>query len=303
MKLITKIILAVLLVGNTLAIQSCANNSDEDVRTVAEENAQQVQNAIKSERVRKILYSVPSHVEMIRLVKGANIEFDRNIMNEPNLVANYNSVNSQAFNLGVYGTDLAYISIFEQTQEVLNYFSAIKTLADDLGVSNVINDKNIQRFERSIEDQDSLIVFISEIFYSIDETLNESDRGYVSAEVVTGGWIEAMHIMSQNSLKMEGANKEGLKKIISDQRHSLDNINELVRIYNNDGKLERLLKDLEELDALFDKLDIKKETTTVTKDEETGKVVIGGHDDIEFSDDLLIEIASQINSIRIQYVN
>jgi hypothetical protein len=304
MKLITRLILSFFIVANLLIIQSCTSeNEDNDIRTVNKVQKQESENADKADRIRKILYSVPSHIEMIRLIKGSGIEFDKNIMNSPSNVANYNSVKSQAFNLGVYGTDLAFISVFEQTQEVLNYFSAIKTLADELGVSNVINDENIQRFERNIENQDSLIVFISEIFYSIDETLNEDDRGYVSAEVISGGWIEAIHIMTQSGKKMTGDDKEGIKKMVADQRYSLENIIALIKIYDNDDNLGDILVKFEKLDLLFDKLNIVEESTTVTKDEKTGKVIIGGADEIEFSDELFLEISNEIDSIRNYYVN
>jgi hypothetical protein len=301
MKIVAKLSLSLFIIGNVFLLQSCTEESDQDVRTVTETEQKSPELIGKAEKVRKILYSVPSHIEMIRLVKGSGIEFDKKIMNEPNQVANYNSVKSQAFNLGVYGTDLAYISIFEQSQEVLNYFSAIKTLADELGVSDVINDENIQRFERNIENQDSLIVFISEIFYSIDENLNENDRGYVSAEVVSGGWIEAMHIMTLNSKKMTGENKVGIKRVIADQRHSLDNIIELIRIYDNEDNLGDLLVKLEKLSLLFDELDVEEEITTVSTDEK-GKVIIGGEDEIEFSDELLDKIGFEVNSIRNYYL-
>jgi len=303
MKIIFKIILNIFIASSMLFMHSCSDGTDEEIRTVNKTQQKDSDDTGKAEHVRKILYSVPSHIEMIRLVKGSGIEFDKSIMNSPNQVANYNSVKSQAFNLGVYGTDLAYISIFEQTQEVLNYFSAIKTLADELGVSNVINDKNIQRFERNIENQDSLIVFISEIFYSIDETLNEDERGYVSAIVVVGGWLEAMNIMTQNGMIMTGSNRDGIKKIIADQRHSLENIIELIKIYDNDDNLGDLLVKLEKLNLLYGELIIQEENTTVNKNEETGKVVIGGDDKIEFSDELLEKISQEIDSIRNYYVN
>lgn len=301
MKLLTKLILNLFFIGSVFLMHSCGDESDQEIRTVIETEERSPELVGKADKVRKILYSVPSHIEMIRLVKGSGIEFDKKIMNNPNQVANYNSVKSQAFNLGVYGTDLAYISIFEQSQEVLNYFSAIKTLSDELGVSEVINDENIQRFERNVENQDSLIVFISEIFYSIDETLNENDRGYVSAEVVSGGWIEAMHIMTQNSSKMTGENRVGIKRVIADQRHSLANIIELIKIYDNEDNLGDLLIKLEKLNLLFNELNVVEENTTVSKDEE-GKVIIGGEDEIEFSDELLDKISVEVDSIRDYYL-
>lgn len=280
----------------------CSSETDSEIQTVNENLQETPEMAHRADKVRRILYSVPSHIEMIRLIQDANIQFSIEVLNAPNKVANYNSIKSQAFNLGVYGTDLAYISVFEQSQEVLNYLAAVKGLSDQLGVSEIINDDNIKRFEKNVENQDSLVLFISEVFYSIDETLNESDRGYVSAIVVAGGWIEAMHIMTNSNDAMQGPFKDRLKTIIADQRHSLENIRALIEIYDNEENLGDLLQQFETLKGLFDELIVEDNKTTVTK-EESGKVIIGGKDKVTFSDELLDRIEDEITVIRNNYIN
>ena len=128
----------------------CAEEEDHIIQSVKDSVEETPDVSNKAEKVRRILYSVPSHIEMMNLVEDANIPFKVDFLNKSENAANYSTVKSQAFNLGVYGTDLAYISIFEQSQEVIKYFAAIKSLSDELGVADVITDENMARFEKYV---------------------------------------------------------------------------------------------------------------------------------------------------------
>lgn len=302
-KNILKLFVAAILIGGISFLHSCGNGDEAgDIQKMEEESQVDTEKKDKAEKVRKILYSIPSPVETATLVKMSGVEFNKRSMNNPNKVGDYNTTKSQAFNLGVYGSDLAYASIFEQSQEALNYFSAVKLLSDELGVSDIINDENISRFERNIENRDSLVVFVNEIFWAIDATLNEDDRGYVSAIVMTGGWIEALYILLKNGMDTQGSDKEKVKQLVSDQGYSLENILKLVEVYEEEENLETYVAELVKLKDLFDKIVREDSATTVGKDAD-GKVVIGGQDKITISDELMNEIYNEVNTIRDKYVN
>ena len=253
-------------------------------------------------KVRKVLYSIPSPIETATLVKSSGVEFNVNTMSDPNKVGDYNTTKRQAFNLGVDGSDLAYSSIYEQSQEALNYFSAVKLLADELSVSEVINEDNISRFERNIENRDSLMVFVNEVFWAIDASLSEDDRGYVSAIVMAGGWVEAVHILLVNGKRMEGEDKARVKQILADQHFSLENILKLTDAYEDEENLVSIKMDLKGLNELFSRIEKEDRATTVSKDE-SGKVVIGGNDLINISEELLNEITIEVSEVRSKYVN
>lgn len=303
MKKVFKFFVAAIIFSGISFFQACGDGADESeiqkMNTEAEEEGERQTMATK---VRKVLYSIPSPIETATLVKSSGVEFNASTMSDPNKVGDYNTSKRQAFNLGVYGSDLAYASIFEQSQEALNYFSAVKLLADELSVSDVINEDNISRFERNIENRDSLMVFVNEIFWAIDATLAEDDRGYVSAIVMTGGWVEAVSILLKNGKDMEGEHRERVKQILADQQFSLKNILKLTEAYENEENLVSIEGDLKRLNELFSRIDKEDKPTTVDKDE-SGKIVIGGNDKIIISDDLLAEITDEVNAVRSKYVN
>lgn len=304
MKLFLKLIVAVTLIGGFSFLQSCnSDNSDQELKDVEAESGKDAEKEMKAEKVRQVLYSIPSPIETATLVKMSGVDFDSKSMNDPNKVGDYNTTKSQSFNLGVYGSDLAYSSIFERSQEALHYFSAVKLLSDELGVSSVINDENISRFERNIENRDSLMVFVNEIFWAIDAGLVEDDRAYVSAIVMTGGWIEAVYILLKNGKGMTGKGLESVKQIVADQKYSLDNILKLIGSYNEDENLMVLSSELQGISMLFDRIIVQDTETSVTENAD-GKVILGGgSENVQISDELMEQIYAEVNKIRTKYVN
>lgn len=304
MKLFIKLFVAVTLFGGFSFLQSCnSDNSDQELKDVEVESEMDAERELKAEKVRQVLYSIPSPIETATLVKLSGVDFSSKTMNDPNKVGDYNTTKSQSFNLGVYGSDLAYSSIFERSQEALHYFSAVKLLSDELGVSSVINDENISRFERNIENRDSLMVFVNEIFWAIDAGLVEDDRGYVSAIVMTGGWVEAVYILLKSGKGMTGEGLERVKQIVADQKYSLENILNLINAYDEDENLMVLSSELQGINMLFDRIIVQDSETNVSTNED-GKVVLGGgQENVQISDELMEQIYSAVNKIRSKYVN
>ncbi len=295
--------LAALCIGGLSFFQACGDGSNEnDMENMDADFGVDSKSKDKAAKVREVLYSIPSPVETATLVKMSGVDFNKSSMNNPNKVGDYNTTKSQAFNLGVYGSDLAYSSIFEQSQEALNYFSAVKLLSDELGVSGVINDENISRFERNIESKDSLVVFVNEVFWAIDATLVEDDRGYVSAIVMAGGWVEAVFILLKNGKEMKGSDLEKVKQLVADQQYSLQNIIKLIDTYEDDNNLVVLSAEFIKLNDLFNRI-VKQDNETLVNKDANGKVVIGGNDSVTISDELLGQIYDEVNKIRIKYVN
>lgn len=303
MKLFLKLFFAVILIGGFSFLQSCSSdNSDAELKDVEAETEEDALLKEKAEKVRQVLYSIPSPIETATLVKLSGVDFNSSTMNDPNKVGDYNTTKSQSFNLGVYGSDLAYSSIFERSQEALHYFSAVKLLSDELGVSSVINDENISRFERNIENRDSLIVFVNEVFWAIDANLIEDDRGYVSAIVMTGGWIEALYILLKNGKGMTGDGLDRVKQIVADQQYSLENLQNLIGAYKDDENLVVLSSELNSLNDLFGRIIVQKAETSVSTDAD-GNVVLGGQNQVQISDELMDQLYTEVNKIRAKYVN
>lgn len=255
----------------------------------------------KLEKVQAIFYSIPSPMEMASLLKKAGTSYNSSMLNDINNVTKYTSSHRQALNLGIYGADLSYASIFNQNQESIIYLSCAKQLADKLDVTNAFSNATMDRMEANVENRDSLLEIVSDSFYTLDAYLKENGRENISALVITGGWIEGLHLATTIAGQQEEISDE-LRTRIADQKYSLADLIELVDSYRASGGLDGVLADLESLQAIYDEVEINQTAGEVTTDESTGITVIGGGAEYKLTDDQIKKITDRVSEIRTSYI-
>ena len=114
----------------------------------------------KINQVSETFFQVPSPGEMLTFIKmvGGKNNKNTSFLNSPANEKNYTDSKSKAINFGIYSCDLSYCSIFGIGSESLKYFKTVKTMGDQIGVSNAIKPEVLKRFESNIGISDSLAV-------------------------------------------------------------------------------------------------------------------------------------------------
>lgn len=216
-----------------------------------------------------ILQQIPSPLEISVLLKESGKKYNASMLNSADNLPKYNSNYKKALNLGIYGTDLGYTNIYEQNQDGVKYISSIKSLADGLNIGQFFDIETIGRLATNSKNLDSLLLITTQNFNSINHYLQTQGRANLSVLLLTGGWIEAVHITC-NVAASDPNNKE-LQEKIGEQKVILENIMLLLSFYKeSDQNMASLLSDMTELKAAFDKVNI-----TYTYKESTFEVVNG----------------------------
>jgi len=225
--------------------------------------------SISEEVIDGILDQIPSPLEISVLLKESGKRYNATILNPADNISKYNSNYKKALNLGIYGTDLGYTNIYEQNQDGIKYISAIKNLADGLNIGQFFDIATIGKLATNSKNLDSLLLITTQNFNSINHYLQEQSRANLSALLLTGGWLEAMHITC-NVASSDPNNKE-LQEKIGEQKVILENIMLLLSFYKEaDQNMASLLADMDELKKAFDKVNI-----TYTYKESTFEIVDG----------------------------
>lgn len=205
-------------------------------------------------KARYVLYSLPSPLEIAKLIKESGCTYNPEILNPTGNVDTYVTNKSMALNLGIYGADLSYVSLFDQTQASIDYMTASRKLADGLGILDAINDSTIQALRQNINNRDAIVNIISQTFMNSDSYLKENQRDEVAAMIVVGGWIEGLYLaiqLTENSL----SNNEVLIKRIIDQKLSLLLTINLLELYKNNENISAILNDMKAIKAVYDEID------------------------------------------------
>ncbi|HRH69541.1 MAG: hypothetical protein JNL43_14940 [Flavobacteriales bacterium] len=257
----------------------------------------------KDERIaktKKIFYSIPSPMETAALLKKAGAEYNSKILNDVKNVDKYTAASQQALNLGVYGADLSYASVFNHTQESMFYTSCSRKLADRLGVMSAFNDSTLELMQANMNDRDALLDIISETYWNVDAYLKENGRDNISALMIAGGWVEGLYIATQVSATNDTPD---LRQRIAEQKLSLNDLVGLLGSYEvEDARLTAVMADMKALQALFAEVADPANGNAVT--EENGVTVVGGGGALAtLTDAQLTAIRDKAAAIRNTYIN
>lgn len=284
-----KFICFLTIITNTFMCFSCNNatnsNSVEKKITTPQ----------KFEPVKNLFYNVPSPLEVTNLMKKMDLPYQPDLMNPTSNAENYLSQADIAINVGIYGADLSYIRIYNQFQDAARYLAVIKKFTREMGIPEEQENIAAQRIEENINNQDSLLNIISEIFTKSDSYLKENQRGSSAALIVFGGWIETLYLAT-NIIDLNNPQKE-MVNLIAQQKHSIKNLIGLLNQFRNEAKINAVLPYLKELDTKFREIEQVKTTPSSIKSK-NGKNVIQNKVNLTASKETLKSIYEINNKVR-----
>jgi len=229
---------------------ACTSNKNNDEETLAETT--ETTKAIEEQKInaQNVFNSIPGPSELSELVSQTGLDYDISLTNDPMNLNKYTSDDAKALNLGVYGGDMVYANVYEQTQESMSFLKCLNVLCRNLGITNSFDDKTADRLQANKENKDSLLTIVSQSFNKADQFLRDNQRRGTSALMVAGGWIEGLYISAKVAEKSK--NKRMVQKM-SQQKKSLSDLIELVES-GKVGGVAYVLDGLKDLKLSYDKI-------------------------------------------------
>lgn len=242
------------------------------------------------------LFSLPSPFQVTSIIKNNNIDFNKNYLNQPENVSNYTTVFKQSLNIGMYGTDMGYLNIYDQVPDIISYFTVIKKLSGELGLNSAFQTSFIDRIENNIDNQDSLMFFLTNTYREFDGYLKSSNRKDVGVLIVTGGWIESLYLLAK--ITTENKNRNIINRL-GEQKHPLDNLIELLSPYYYKSKeFAWLIDALVDLAYEFDGIIFNYSYEESTVIPEQNLTIIKSNSNVIISEYHIRTIAQKISTIR-----
>ncbi|MBP6575486.1 MAG: hypothetical protein KA230_13625 [Flavobacteriales bacterium] len=202
---------------------------------------------------------------------------------------------AQAVTLGMYGADLAYVTVHKDGQRALATMQAIERLGGKLELTNAFDRALADRFKSNLGSEDSLLRFSGAAFRAADQYLKNNDRHDVSALVLTGGWIESMHLTIADPA---AAKDQRLVNRMAEQRSTLIALIALLTESDKDQASSVLIRALADLDQEF----VSVTTTYVFEkpvtDVATKTTFINSTSSATIPADKMAAIAAKLASIR-----
>lgn len=278
----------------SLLFFGCGNSNTSDTEVVS--GSDTAQNRAKNTKAQEVFYSIPSPIETISLLKAAGAKYNASYLNPIENVSKYTTVTSKALNLGTYGSDLSFTSMFDQTQESMLYLRCANKLAAGLGINGAFNETTANRLESNVQNRDSLLAIISDSYWTTDAYLKDNGQPGVSALIVAGGWIEGLYIGTQIAHTTQ--NKDVISRI-GEQKLSLENLIALLESYKADNAgIVAVLGSLNELKDIYNTIPTTTGETQAVTDKKTSTTTLDNGSNYSLTADKLEEISNKVAQIR-----
>ncbi len=254
-----------------LLITSCGKAQKDTASNTIEKAALTVQEVTTNKNlvgmINGTIYCVPSPYEIMSHVRELDIQYNQTL---PNSVMNLNLYDSQfkkLLNMGIYGIDISYMTLYDQVSEALNYFAALKTLANQIELSTIFDATTMERLEDNMANLDSLLVILTTKFQESDKLLKGENQMAEASLIMTGCWVESLYLLTQIQ-KMQ-SNPKTIQKIAEHKFAAEAILNILRPYYEKNSDYKNLINDIVDICYEFDGIDYhytyKPPTTIASK--------------------------------------
>jgi hypothetical protein len=203
----------------------------------------------------EVLYSIPSPHLISILIKEDCPYFDEKTFKNELNVRMYLTTEKRALIIGALGADIGYLSLYDQKGLVLNYLENIRYLAQEIKLTPDYSKIKFQQIEENMDNCDSMLSMISDIYREGNEYLKLGDRQNLGNLIIAGGWIESFYLL--NNL-YEISKNSNLFGIILQQQYVVSNlIKSLQPYYNKSQEYTELIDKLVEIAYEYEVVDMK----------------------------------------------
>jgi hypothetical protein len=286
------ILLSFSAVVGLFSLWSCGGSKED--QSQAKDEFEKAEGTLKNQ-IQDLVYNIPSPSEIPYLLQRTGAEFNQSLLNDRKKADSYGSrTDKAALNLGVYTTDIGYLSSYDKTQEAIEYLNASKKLADNLGVIGTFDTEVLKSFENNIANKDSLASILDRAVKSTDKYLKDDSKSRLAALLLTGSFIEGLYISTaliktypKDILPDDARNLilTPLIQVILNQEKSVDEMVKMLGSIDQAEPIASLNADILSLQASYRALNIEEQ-------------IANNRSDLVLTDKHLTEITTIIEKMR-----
>jgi hypothetical protein len=243
--------------------RSCKSKGNNEQKQIEMEDIEDFKDELE-----QAIYPLPNSADVIRLLTELEVGYMVGVSNSVDNVNNYITSVSRAINLGIYGADLSYATLYNMNQDVINFLDAIRALASDLHMSRLYDRNLYDNIKTNFDDKDKLVELLSDAFNGTYGYLTENDQQPLALMVVAGAWVEGMYITTNISNSVYHV--EGISRSLLDQKKSFELFLEIAEPHADDPVVKDILDAFQPIKEVYEGIDT---SLTLTNVEDLTRVV------------------------------
>jgi hypothetical protein len=244
-----KTIAAVILPFLVLGFIGCNSGSGDKKNTQKQKTSEVLQKEKIEKEITKNVYPIPTSAQVIKMLTDLEVGYIIGISNSPENSKKYYTSAKRSINLGVYGADLSYATLYNISQEVIDYMDVIRNIANDLNMSKIYNAPLYDSIKKNFDNKDKLVKILTDAFNDTYAYMSENDQQTLALLVVGGAWVEGMYLTTHVS---EAAYQvSGISKVLIEQKKSFDLYLDLTKAYIDDVNIKDFVNNLEPIKKVY----------------------------------------------------
>ncbi len=251
MKKIVFVIVPALLMA-VIGLNSCksdeAKKKSSDQKRIEMEEVEELNKEIED-----AVYPLPTSAEVIKMLTELEVGYMIGISNPTENVKNYVTSKSKAINMGIYGADLSYATLYNMNQDVINYLDAIRVLANDLNMAKIYNKRLYDEIKDSFDNRDRLVEILQSAFNGTYSYLTKNDQQAQALMVVAGAWVEGMYITTHISEAV--FHVQGIVEVLLEQKQSYELFIDLAKPHASDPAVQEILDLFAPMSKVYEGID------------------------------------------------
>lgn len=244
-KIIAGVILPILILSS-VCLTSCKDRTSiKQQKKVELDQVKTIDNKIEEN-----VYPLPTSAEVVNMLTQLEVGYIIGISNPVENTKKYFSSTTRAVNLGVFGADLSYATLYNIQQEVINYLNAIRSLSNELNMSKVYNEELYEKIKLNFDNREELVKILTSAFNDTYSYLSENDQKSLALLVVGGAWVEGMYLTTHVS--QAAYQVAGISKVLLEQKKSFDLFLEITKPYATDPSVGDFIQLLDSVKKVYE---------------------------------------------------
>lgn len=240
-------------------------------------------------------FNAPSPDEVMAFFESTLVSYNSTLLNDVGNASNYFDSKSQALNLGIYLSDIAYMNLFANTSESIHYMETVFVLSEKLNISGAYSNDVIGRLMTNLSDQDSTILITEQIYFSLIDFLIENERENVLALVSIGSYVEILHLALSSVESYDSKNPIVMQ--IADLNILLESIYIFAENNASDLNVENAFKHLQTIKTILEQT-VQADNGNTQSDINENKVIISGGTQYQISEKSFNQLKVEVERIR-----
>jgi hypothetical protein len=243
-KTITKILVAVMILTVAVA-SSCKNRSN----TPKLSELNELEKKGLEQKIEENVYPLPTSAEVIKKLTDMDLGYILGATNPPSNARNYVASYNRSVNLGVFGADLSYVTLYNMQQDVIDYLAALRTLAGDLNLQKIYDESLYDLIRENFDYKDTLVNVLTDAFDRTYAYMVDGGQTNLALLMVGGAWVEGMYLIL--AVSESGAHVSGFETVLLEQKKSFELLEELALPHTDDALVAKMLTDLKPIKDIY----------------------------------------------------